>query len=119
MAETVTLWCELGEHHWERPRKRGRKPINCPEHQPVAIDQPAKISVVSRGDALAKAREVRVSRSDERVWEAIERILTTQTCNCDLRPGMKADDLRELGAGCTAPRYVCPVLDAYRRRLGV
>jgi hypothetical protein len=27
-----TLFCEIGQHEWERESKRGRKPSNCPEH---------------------------------------------------------------------------------------
>jgi len=28
-----TLWCERGQHTWERAATRGRVPRNCPEHQ--------------------------------------------------------------------------------------
>jgi len=31
--ETRTLWCERGQHHWERPATRGRLPRNCPDHR--------------------------------------------------------------------------------------
>jgi len=33
-TKTVKLWCENGKHHWRRPSQRGRKPANCPKHQP-------------------------------------------------------------------------------------
>lgn len=38
-------------------------------------------------------------------------------CKCDLRAGMTQDDIRGLAAGCTDPLYVCPRLDAVRRRI--
>jgi hypothetical protein len=37
------LYCEIGDHEWDRPSKRGRPPLNCPAHQP--IDN--KIKIVS------------------------------------------------------------------------
>ena len=45
------------------------------------------------------------------------------TCKCEdmdipLEPGIYIDDLYMLGSGCTAGLYVCPRLDAVRRRLG-
>ena len=39
-------------------------------------------------------------------------------CRCPITPASTLDDLRALGAGCTAGRWVCPTLDAIRRRLG-
>jgi hypothetical protein len=30
-----TLWCEIGEHEWQRPRQKGKPPHNCPEHNPL------------------------------------------------------------------------------------
>lgn len=45
MAETITLWCEIGQHEWERSKSRGAKPKNCPEHKPVkeALDPEERI----------------------------------------------------------------------------
>lgn len=37
MSKTVTLHCQAGNHSWERPAQRGRKPLNCPEHQPEPV----------------------------------------------------------------------------------
>jgi hypothetical protein len=39
-------------------------------------------------------------------------------CRCSVTPTSSLQDLLELGAGCTAGRWVCPTLDAIRRRLG-
>lgn len=29
---TIRLFCENGQHYWERESKRGRRPTSCPEH---------------------------------------------------------------------------------------
>jgi hypothetical protein len=39
-------------------------------------------------------------------------------CRCPITPQSTLEQLRALGAGCTAGRWVCPTLDAVRRRLG-
>jgi hypothetical protein len=39
-------------------------------------------------------------------------------CHCPITPDSTLRDLLVLGAGCTAGRWVCPTLDAIRRRLG-
>ena len=39
-------------------------------------------------------------------------------CRCPITPDSTLRDLLALGAGCTADRWVCPTLDAIRRRLG-
>ena len=38
-------------------------------------------------------------------------------CRCPITPDSTREDLLALGAGCTAGRWVCPTLDAIRRRL--
>jgi hypothetical protein len=35
MADLETLHCKRGDHEWNRPKKRGKKPTNCPDHTPV------------------------------------------------------------------------------------
>ncbi|MGH2856938.1 MAG: hypothetical protein ACRDMJ_05575 [Solirubrobacteraceae bacterium] len=39
-------------------------------------------------------------------------------CRCPITPDSTIEDLRALGAGCTTGQWVCPTLDAIRRRLG-
>jgi len=39
-------------------------------------------------------------------------------CRCPITPDSTLEDLLALGAECTAGRWVCPTLDAIRRRLG-
>lgn len=67
--------------------------------------------------AAARAEERSASRG--RTIAAAITALRTPDCRCDLRAGMTAEDLQALGAGCTAPRCVCPALDAVRRRVGL
>lgn len=37
-------------------------------------------------------------------------------CRCGITPRMTRAQIDALGAGCTAGRWVCPVLDTIRRR---
>jgi hypothetical protein len=37
----VTLHCQAGNHTWERPSQRGKRPFNCPEHAGQASESPA------------------------------------------------------------------------------
>jgi hypothetical protein len=61
-----TLWCEAGQHEWQRPAQRGRQPINCPDHFEVVTTNSDKI------DGLEKARLARVSKKnqEEEIWAA-------------------------------------------------
>lgn len=70
--------------------------------------------------ALQLAREAKARKRVERIWAHIEEMRAElfPRCSCDLRPGMTHDELLKLGSGCTAGRWVCPVLDAYRRAVG-
>lgn len=34
---TTTLYCQAGDHDWERESQRGRKPHSCPDHQEVEV----------------------------------------------------------------------------------
>lgn len=65
-----TLWCESGKHQWERPAKRGRRPINCPEHTPSSATEPSRPR--RSIDPLAKAREIKAQRAQEREHERRE-----------------------------------------------
>lgn len=65
MSETVTLHCQLGNHSWERPKQRGKRPFNCPEHAP---EKPT--TGLSRDESLAHARQTRASAASEQLeWE--------------------------------------------------
>lgn len=54
-----TLWCEKGEHPWERPDVRGQRPRSCPDHDPRAHAKQRAARARYRADpqALRIARE--------------------------------------------------------------
>ena len=35
MPKQQRLYCQTGEHYWERPSQRGKPPRNCKEHAPA------------------------------------------------------------------------------------
>ena len=71
-----------------------------------------------------KAAKARAAKAAQRIWDDVERARAAHKCSCRIRKGMTYDDLRRLGGGCTdvpgheGGRYVCPVLDKYRRLVG-
>lgn len=69
-----------------------------------------------------KASDARTDAAAERIWTDVQarRERSQPTCHCELRKGMDWDDLLELKEGCThrLHRYICPVLDFYRRAVG-
>lgn len=65
MPETVRLHCEAGNHDWDRPKQRGRRPTDCPEHS-----EKREPSGRTRNESLALAREAREERAAEATqWE--------------------------------------------------
>lgn len=92
------LYCEIGEHDYEAPVKRGRRPRNCPEHRP-AFAMPA-------------------AHSDAGIRRIIEEAMNADQCTCPLRPDMTFDELVALEGGCCEPAFICPNLDRVRRRIG-
>jgi hypothetical protein len=70
---TVTLWCQNGKHEWQRESQRGRKPFNCPAHQPVEEPKPVKtVSVQDVAERLQAGR--RAAREAKEVEKAQERL---------------------------------------------
>lgn len=106
----VDLWCEAGHHAWQREKQRGRKPRSCPEHS-VSSTKPREHSTRKRKARVQKSRP-----SELRLWDDMKTLIREHRCLCGLRQGMSLKDLRQLNAGCTSPKWVCPALDAYRRR---
>lgn len=82
-----------------------------------------------RAARVAHRRTLRMQRAAadarEKAWRDRLAAVLTDTrkthpaCRCELRATMTRGDLRALGAGCTAGRWVCPRLDAVRRVLGL
>lgn len=58
-----TLHCKIGDHDFERERKRGVKPRNCPEHKPVVESsgrgRGANIEAMHEGRRKAAAERAR------------------------------------------------------------
>lgn len=118
-----TLYCEAG-HNWERPSQRGRRPRLCPEHSDIvlvgrridpierALSDSAAIAViddpiiVKPGDCPCKDSDAdRLTLSQLALYGSG----CTSTVIVDMGPGKRA---LLVGGG-----YVCPRLDALRRRV--
>lgn len=114
-----TLYCKAGEHEWDRERKRGKKPVNCPEHT-TAREQ------ADREAHMEKMRLAREAAAAARRAAIIAETIETQEaqgCRCPIKATMTLRGLNRLSGGCTGvqmggPGWVCPVLDRLRRRLG-
>jgi hypothetical protein len=75
----------------------------------------------ARLKALERARAAKVKANARRREEIVREELSRERakdCRCAIPLGATREQLRSLGAGCTAGRWVCPTLDAIRRRLG-
>lgn len=69
-----------------------------------------------------KAGQANHQAAVDRIWSDVQRKQEASwpVCTCELRAGMDWDDLLKLEEGCThrLHRYICPVLDFYRRAVG-
>lgn len=52
MSKTQTLHCQAG-HDWSRPSQRGKPPLTCPQHRPIAV-----IKVVDHTDPRPTRNQV-------------------------------------------------------------
>jgi hypothetical protein len=71
--------------------------------------------------AIERARSGKTKANARRRADVIRDELArprAKECRCPITPQSTVEQLRSLGAGCTAGRWVCPTLDAIRRRLG-
>jgi hypothetical protein len=71
--------------------------------------------------AIQRARDAKAKADASRRAAVIREELArprAKECCCPITPNSTRRDLLALGAGCTAGRWVCPTLDAIRRRLG-
>lgn len=113
MSKTVTLHCEIGNHPWERPSGRGRRPRNCPDHTPqepsVSKDSP---------NPLQEGRERKAASNRCKTIEEIVNHPRASRCYCGITPDMTDDHLKKM-VGCTSPYFVCGTLDSVRRTLGI
>jgi hypothetical protein len=70
--------------------------------------------------AIQRARAAKAKADARRRAAVIREELArprAKDCRCPIAPDSTLEDLLALGAGCTAGRWVCPTLDAIRRRL--
>ena len=70
--------------------------------------------------AIQRARAAKAKADARRRAAVIREELArprAKDCRCPITPDSTLEDLLALGAGCTAGRWVCPTLDAIRRRL--
>lgn len=119
MPELETLHCALGDHDWQRERKRGKKPQNCPTHKPVveAVDLEERERIQAERRAAATAERIRS------VIKAHAKTARERGCKCKYDPNMSMMDLQHMGAGCkgSTPNggggWVCAELDLLRRTL--
>jgi len=73
-----------------------------------------------RARALERARLAKLERAARRRAAVIgDELAKPRACDCACAINAQStiEELRGLGAGCTAGRWVCPTLDAIRRRL--
>jgi hypothetical protein len=97
--------------------------------QPPAADRRAALvaeerEARERHRRLERARRARAAAVErerrQRLAAAIaETLKRWPGCRCELRTAMTSRELRDLGGGCTHPLWVCPRLDAVRRRVGL
>lgn len=61
-GKVTELFCEAGQHTWDRATQRGRQPKNCPDHAhlatsrrrvPVAVEQSTEERITRLMEALA------------------------------------------------------------------
>lgn len=69
---TELLHCQLGDHPWNRERKRGRKPTSCPEHA-------AEAEQAKQAQRVTKISENVNTRMIERIERALENVPLTDT----------------------------------------
>ncbi len=71
--------------------------------------------------AIDRARTANAKANARRRADVIRDQLArprAKDCRSPITPQSTLEQLRALGAGCTAGQWVCPTLDAIRRRLG-
>jgi len=69
--------------------------------------------------AIQRARAAKAKADASRRAAVIREELArprANACRCPITSDSTLEDLLALGAGCTAGRWVCPTLDAIRRR---
>lgn len=76
------LHCRNGDHQWEREKRPGRAPVNCPEHPlaPNSRQKRAQDSIEAAAAKLAAHRE-RMASAEEREEQAFIAMGSIRTCS--------------------------------------
>lgn len=86
MADTVTLYCQIGDHKWERPRQRGRQPLNCPEHAPVKVQPQIKREPAKAAEAAVM--ETLICEVGNHEWQRERKRGKKPTCCPEHKPAV-------------------------------
>lgn len=142
-----TLYCTIGKHEWKRDKQRGKKPKNCPDHQPVVQaksvtrtlhcelgdhdwEAPRKQGKGPKNcpdhrsaptinlDKMQEGRHRKAQIDRETTIEEIVAGPGAQNCHCGIKPSMSDSEMKKLCAkSCTSPMFLCPTLDRCMRRV--
>lgn len=73
---TKTLYCEAGQHEWERPAQKGRAPINCPEHKvqslKVVTNTKSKPKQTRKTNNMTGLQKAQAARRDQKLQKEKE-----------------------------------------------
>jgi hypothetical protein len=67
------LHCELGNHKWQRAKQRGRKPFNCPLHQPEKV-------TVETTEKPKRASNKKSAKKNDTLFDAAKTTLNNPRC---------------------------------------
>lgn len=95
--KTARIYCNAGQHWWERPSQRGRRPHSCPNHSAIP-------DIVSSIHAQANAEERKLggpsigTRLDHELAERISssRVRRVQAFKVWLRKGSPCETIPEI-----------------------
>src|SRR3954467_8756774 len=88
------LFCQAGQHFWNRETKRGRKPANCPKHsgpsvvvvtppapEPKPVDE-GRIERLEEARAIKEERaHAKLSQVEQAVAKVVDEILANPNVN--------------------------------------
>ena len=104
-----------------RGRRATRERLRAGQAMTSSTPQSEERAARERIRAIQRARAAKAKADASRRAAVIREELArprAKECRCPITPDSTLQDLLALGAGCTAGRWVCPTLDAIRRRLG-
>ena len=84
---------------------------------PKAEERAARHRLTAIERARSREDQANARRRAEVIRDELARP-RAKDCRCPITPPSTLEQLRALGAGCTAGQWVRPPLDAIRRRLG-